>query len=375
MTFPRRLSQFGYEAACAGKLHHVGPDQMQGWTQRLGGGDLHVDRNHIDIQDEQEERHIRKKIGRLKWSDAKEIQRAGVGLGRCESIDNLTLDAALLFIEHYFADPMYDRPQSPRPLLMKVSLTQPHYPFLTDAERFSYYLNRVKPFPDEHLPPTPTMAERRVVAGEEVEWREIRRALAAYYGMIDRLDEMFGIVLGRLEHLGQNLDDWIIIYTSDHGDMMGEHGIWEKGSMYDGSARVPLIIRWPTRFDGGRVVRENVNLCDLFATLCDLTGVPAPEGLDSRSMVPLLCGDSGDWNNETVVHEKEQSMLKQGDLKLIWCGKERAEVLFDLAADPGETTNLIDDPAYADALTRLRGRMAELGMGPDADADYVNAGY
>ena len=105
----------------------------------------------------------------------------------------------------------------------------------------------------------------------------MQRATAAYYGMIETIDEYYGIVLDALEAAGQNLDEWIIIYTSDHGEMLGEHGIWEKQKFFEASVGVPLFIRWPAGFGSeGRTVTENVNLCDLFATLCDFTGVPTP---------------------------------------------------------------------------------------------------
>ena len=82
--------------------------------------------------------------------------------------------------------------------------------------------------------------------------------------------------------------------------LLGEHGIWEKQKFFEASARVPLFIRWPQGMQGGRTVTQNVNLCDLFATLCDLVGIPTPEGLDSRSLAPLCRGDASAWSNETV---------------------------------------------------------------------------
>ena len=106
----------------------------------------------------------------------------------------------------------------------------------------------------------------------------MQRATAAYYGMIETIDEYYGVVLDALEAAGQDLDEWIIIYTSDHGEMLGEHGIWEKQKFFEASVGVPLFIRWPAGFGSeGRTVTENINLCDLFATLCDFTGVPIPD--------------------------------------------------------------------------------------------------
>lgn len=89
-----------------------------------------------------------------------------------------------------------------------------------------------------------------------------------------------------LEFAGQDLDDWIILYTSDHGEMLGQHSIWEKQKFFEGSARVPLIIRWPKGFkQSGQRIESNVSLCDLYATLCDLTGVQLQQRVDALHIV------------------------------------------------------------------------------------------
>ena len=114
---------------------------------------------------------------------------------------------------------------------------------------------------------------------------------------------------------------------------------------------------------------ENVNLCDLFATLCDFTGVPTPEGLDSRSLAPLCQRDSSDWSGESVSQFGGRNlMIKQGDLKYQYYGPDMPEVLFDLAKDPQERVNLIGDPAYADDYQRFQHRSRELSFGLDTEA-------
>ncbi len=161
--------------------------------------------------------------------------------------------------------------------------------------------------------------------------------------------------------------------------MLGEHGIWEKTRFYEGSVRVPLIIRWPKGFPGGRVVDENVNLCDLFATLCDLAGLEIPDGLDSRSMVPLLKNKPCQWQNESIsqfgAREGKHVMIKQDALKYQYYGATVAEVLFDLEVDPDENENVSTEPEYADAMSAFRHRLGTLGYGPDAAPGYRNAGY
>ena len=363
MTFARRFAQFAYETVACGKLHHTGTDQMQGWTKRVCG-DISVAPRYIDDRvDEEFEKHVRP-VSSIKWSDAKEIVRAGIGRSPAGINDEYSIQGALEFIEEYFTSPNYDREQSQRPLLLKVSLNAPHYPYHTSAERFTYYLNRVTPFIDQPVPSHPILSRRQVRPGIDISDREIRRAVAAYYGMVETFDAQFAQVLDGLRHAGQELDDWIIIYTSDHGEMLGEHGIWEKQRFYEASAKVPLIIRWPARFPGHRIVQENVNLCDLFATLCDLAKIPTPPNLDSRSLTPLLAGDATHWDDETISQfGLDDLMIKRGSLKYQSYGPNFPEVLFDLERDPTETVDFASHPDYQRHMARFQERRIELGYG------------
>ncbi len=375
MTFARLFSQYAYTTTACGKLHHTGTDQLQGWTTRVGG-DVSIGSSYIQDKQQDEFNAFANFKKSVKWSDAKEVKRAGIGKGPGYVKDQYTLQGALDFIESYFCDPYHDRPQPEKPLMLKVSLIQPHYPYLANEREFTYYLNRVQPYLDQKVSDHPFLSSRQVVPGIDASVREIRRATAAYYGMIEQIDQRYGVVLDALENVGQDLDDWIIIYTSDHGEMLGQHGIWEKQKFYEASARVPLIIRWPKGFDGGRVVNENVNLCDLFATLCDLAGIPTPSGLDSRSLVPLINDDAGGWNNETVSQfGKRNLMIKRDNLKYQYYGEDMPEVLFDLSKDSDENINFIDCQEYEEVLKQFRQRRGELGFGPNADPCYVNAGY
>lgn len=363
MTFARQLSFYGYHTACCGKLHHDGYDQMQGWLQRPAG-DLSIRVVEGAVQEELD--RYKRPFADYKWSDAKEIRRAGMGESPCVAVDKEWTNSALRFIEEYFNNACYDRERGHQPLLLMVSLLQPHYPYMTDAEKFGYYLNRVEPYLHQTPSTHPFLQQRQVRPGEDASQRELRRATAAYYGMIETIDGHFGSVLRQLEYVGQNSDEWIILYTSDHGEMLGEHGIWEKQKFYEGSARVPLFIRWPKGFDGGKRVEQNVSLCDLFATLCELTGVPLPaQTLDSRSLAPLLRGESKDWDNEVISQfQTANVMVKRDHLKYQYYGEKLPEVLFDLQKDPGETVNFINDPAYKEAAAHLRARCMEYLSAP-----------
>jgi len=357
MTFSRVFSQHAYHTVACGKLHHTGQDQMQGWRQRIGA-DTQVYPEFIEGRDQEAFRDQSSKRGCMKWSEAKEIQKAGVADSRQHAHDRYALQGALDFIHFHFADTGYERSTPDEPVLLKVSFVQPHYPYFTDAAKLKYYLNRVRPFLNEPLFDHPFLRRLSVRPGADASVGEIRKATAAYYGMIETVDDYFGQLTRALEAVNQNLDDWIIVYTSDHGEMLGEHGVWEKQKFFEGSVRVPLFIRWPKKFSKPQVIDANVSLCDLFATLCELAKLPVPPLLDSRSLVPLMNGDHSGWD-DTVISQFSTTnfMVKRGTLKYQCYAPGVPEVLFDLKRDPLERTNFIEDPSYEKSLSELRARL------------------
>lgn len=359
MTFARLFSQHAYNTVCCGKLHHMGTDQMQGWNLRVGH-DNEISARYIENRVETDFRKYKYSSKWCPWDE--EVQRAGVGKSRYVIRDEYAVEGALNVIREHFVSSDYDKKEPTKPMLLKVSLNSPHYPYLTDQSRFEYYLNRITPFLDqeEFDHPVITRDWDTVKVGDAVTERDVRRATAAYYGMIEYMDSLYGRVLDTLRNSGQDLDDWIIIYTSDHGDMLGEHGIWMKYKFFEGSARIPLIIRWPEKIRKGRTVSENVNLCDLFATLCDFAGMPVPDGLDSRSLVRLLEGDASAWDNETISQLDDTVMIKRDHLKYQYYGTEADDVLFDLKRDPEEKINYIKNPVYANHVAMFRDRCSTL---------------
>jgi choline-sulfatase len=338
----------------------MGPDQMQGWRRRISFDDIHWESRYIPGF--RAEEAVRFAVPNQKWTDAKEVLRAGPGKSPHAVADEFSVAAAVSYIRERFASPYYDKERREQPILLKVSLLLPHYPYFCSEEKFRYYVNRVEPFLDEPVFDHPALSRRQVRVGEDVIERDVRRATAAYYGMVETIDEQYGQVLDALREVGQDLDDWIIVYTSDHGEMLGEHGVWEKQKFFEASARVPLIIRLPKRF-GARTAAENVNLCDLYATLAELAGLPVPEGLDSRSLVPLMLGEHEHWDNETVSEFwGEHLMIKRDHLKYQYYGPDAAEVLFDLERDPRERTNFAGEARYTSEMDRFRARRVDFGF-------------
>lgn len=353
MTFAKRFAQYGYQTVACGKLHHHGFDMYQGWNLRIGHDNEKSPHAIEGLVKSELERHRPAEPQWWNWS--KEIRRAGIGRSPHQTKDEYAVLGALNYIDDHFVCPYYDHHARHSPLLLKVSLRLPHYPFLTDEEKFSYYLNRVPVWHRQEVYEHPRFISDWERIDPELSQREVTRATAAYYGMVESIDTMYGQVINRLEQVGEDLEDWIIVFTSDHGDLIGEHGLWTKFKYYEGSVRVPMFIRWPKRFTARRV-QQNASILDLFATLCDLCEIPAPDNLDSRSLKELMRGNATAWDNCAISQLNDTCMVKQDNLKYLWLGEGYEEVLFDLAADPGETRNLIASPDYSKQLQVLRAK-------------------
>lgn len=302
----------------------------------------------------------------MKWNDKKEILRAGPGNSSYARRDRLTIEGCSNFIYEHFVDSFYDRAEPDTPLMLYVGLLNPHYPYIAEEELFDYYLNRVSLYENQVPSDHPFLGRCAncppLIVGEDVTERDIKRAMAAYYANIETTDRQFGKVLEDLRNAGEDLDDWIIIFTSDHGEMLGEHSIWEKQRFYEGSVRVPLFIRYPKRFAPGNV-QENVNLIDIYPTLCELCAIETPKEVEGRSVVSLMEGDTSGWDNETLSQwGGKHLMIKRDHLKYHWYGDTGTELLFDLELDPQENKDQMREAGYQDVIEGFRKRRDELGF-------------
>ena len=361
LTIPGHLSRYGYRTVGAGKMHFGGPDQMHGWHERIGR-DIRGPNGYEPVDDPVHYATIFPEEGTGKWSGAKEIANARVGKGYWMQHDRYSVKGALMILDEYFVDEVHDRPGD-RPLLLAVSLNCPHYPYQCPEDLFNYYMRRVEPYVED-LPSNFDCHEFfKVKIGEDVTYREAHRATAAYYGMIEWVDMQYTRVISKLEELSV-LDNFVVVFLSDHGEMLGQKGLWEKQQYFEASVRVPFSISWPQRFPRGcDIVQHNVSLVDLFPTLCEIANVPIPDGLDGRSLVPLMEGRADGWRNEVyseLYHpfNGPSAMVKRDFLKYFrFEGKGWPDQMFDLAVDPRENRNLIDDEAYADDLAELRAKL------------------
>ena len=203
----------------------------------------------------------------------------------------------------------------------------------------------------------------------------IRRARAAYFGMVSELDEYVGWVLDELEKTGQ-IDNTLFIYTSDHGEMGGEHGLWLKNVLLEPAARVPLIMAG-AGLPRGKTVDTPVSHVDMVATMLDAAGVPKPQELRGHSLLPLARGAAGSHPGFAFSESHSEGnctgsfMVRKGDWKYLYFSGDDP-LLFNLKDDPGEFHNLAGSKPAAAIQKELHGILTGL-LDPDAVSDRAFA--
>jgi len=254
-------------------------------------------------------------------------------------------------------------PKKDKPWAMFLGLTEPHPKYEALEEYYKMYpvynvdMPNIPPGHLENLHLVFQELRRFKRIATPIPEERIRKARAAYYGMITELDEYIGKVWDELEKAGE-LENTLFIYTSDHGESLGEHGLWLKNNLYDVAARVPLVM-------AGAGLPQNVKIdvpighVDVVATMLDLAGSGASNNLRGKSLVPLLKGEAGKQPEFAFSESHSEGnctgsfMIRKGDWKYIHFSYYD-DLLFNLADDPGEFNNLIDKPETADIQKELK---------------------
>ena len=254
------------------------------------------------------------------------------------------------------------------PWLMSVNVFDPHHPLDPPKEYLDRYDPDSLPLPlyrEGELENKPKFQQihkgrqtyGQAVSGLELSDRQKRECTAAYYAMIELIDDQFGRIMAALEDTGQ-LDNTIVIFTSDHGELMGDHGIYWKGCyFYEGLVRVPLIVSWPGRLPSHRS-DALVELHDLAPSILELAGIEVPDRMQAKSLLPILTGET-DHHRDHVLCEYYRAlgyapldangtMLFDGRYKICVYHESEPGELYDLQTDPGEFDNLWDKPEFAD---------------------------
>jgi len=350
-TIPKTLSDFGYKTYLEGKMHFGGAVQFGGFDERTYG-DFTGRAGHQAEPPAQ-------------YSHPPDYRRLLTEVGTTSIPESLlqetrTVEESVATLrEHRHAS-------SDRPWFLCASFSRPHWPRTAPSRFVDPYWPDNVPEPavtggdtDDH--PLVEACIRRT-ASNEVSGAEMMRARAGYFAAVEYIDEIIGDFLLRLDNSGL-LKNTIIVYASDHGELAGEHGLWEKRTWHEAATRVPLFVQLPShRADEVTppTLETPVSLLDLYPTLCHLVGVDPPGDLDGRDLSeavrtgtepasePVVVDCFGMFGNEDLHYR----MVRDGRYKYVQF-RDAPEVLFDLQTDPLETTDLAGDDTEA-PLERLR---------------------
>ena len=345
-TFAHYLRAAGYRTTLSGKMHFVGADQLHGFEHRLTTDIYPGDFYWTENLESRDDKHK---------SDDRAVRLCGV----CERSVQLDYDEMAVFEAEQH---LWDIARAPaQPFCLFVSLTHPHDPYYCTQEYWDRYEGVDIPLP--HVARVPTQAQdplsdfimTRHVLNQDFPEEVIRTARRAYLGSVSYFDDQVGRLCTVLDRAGLS-EDTVVIILGDHGEMLGERGMWFKRHFFEWSARVPMI------FAGGPVpsakLSQNVTLADLTPTLMAMAGTgPAVEPMEGRDLLPLMHGKA---EIDNVAYAEVMSdglaqpvfMIRRDDWKLIW-GPSQPAALYDLAADPFEEADLANDPAHAARLADL----------------------
>jgi arylsulfatase A-like enzyme len=350
---PTILKHHGYQTAIAGKLHYTprrfdyGFDQF--WTFSTEGPTPEI--GYVEYLKKTHGSPAKWPIvpGTCPWPD--DPLGRDVGLFKYKREDFETE-----WITDRSIDYLRSRKSNPQqPWFLFTSYLKPHSPSVEPQPWFGKYDPAAMPIPK--LPPNARetraaqqgRSKRHYVDNEQM----VRVMTALYYAAISHVDQQVGRILTELDRLGM-ADDTLVLFTADHGNMLGDRGRWFKGLQYDGSARVPLLWRSPkgSRRNGGRVIEEVIENTDLMPTIFDAAAIPVPERVQGRSFLKLVSGPDSTWKNRCYSQLRSGMYLQDG-FKLIdnsLDGAGGSYELYDLRNDPQEQRNLAGEAKSRDRV-------------------------
>jgi len=355
-TFAHYLRSLGYSTCLSGKMHFVGADQLHGFEERVT-----TDIYPSDFGWTPDWRH-----DKYPYAPSQMSMRGVVEAGLCDRSLQLDYDEE---VGYHAVQRLYDYARGPKdsPFLLVASFTHPHNPFTITKEFWDLYRDEDIDMPSVPFIPVEkrdAWSQRYYYLIRQDEHRVtdamVRAARHAYYGMTSYVDHKVGELLSVLEQTGL-ADNTVIIFTADHGEMLGERGMWYKFNPYEWAIRVPLIISTPSSRQG-RSEGGNVSLVDLLPTMLDLATDRRPpelaDKIDGRSLAKLLQGPDAEWHDEVKVEFTAEGIhapcfiLRQGRYKYVYCETDPG-MLFDLESDPRELRNLCTESASADIRKKM----------------------
>lgn len=359
-TFAHHLRRAGYYTCLSGKMHFVGPDQLHGFEERLTTDIYPADFGWTP--------DYRKPGERIDWWYHNLGSVTGAGVAEITNQMEYDDEVAFFANQKIYQLARENDDADRRPWCITASFTHPHDPYVARRRFWDLYEDcahlepEVAPIPfDEQDPHSQRIMMSCDYTNFDLTEDNVRRSRRAYFANISYLDEKVGELIDTLTRTRQ-LDDTMILFCSDHGDMLGERGLWFKMNFFEGSARVPLMIAGPG-VTAGRHDAPVSNL-DITPTIADLAGLSIEEILpwtDGESLVPVING-APRVSPVLMEYAAEASYaplvgIREGKWKFIHCTLD-PDQLYDLDADPKELRNLAADPAYAEVVADFRARVA-----------------
>lgn len=349
-TMAHYLRAAGYSTCLSGKMHFVGPDQQHGFEERLTTDIYPSDYGWTPDWENFEQRPS--------WYHN---MLSVVQAGTCVTSNQIDFDEEVAYHTTRYIHDLVRR-EDERPFFLLASFTHPHDPYTITQEYWDRYdhgeidLPTVPLLPYDELDSHSQRLHHVCAMGEYVQTEaRVRNARHAYYGMISYIDDKIGQILQTLERTGLS-ENTIIIFVADHGDMLGERGLWYKMSFFEWSARIPMIVHAPNRFTPHRV-SQPVSLVDLLPTLTEIASPNSPptyaDRIDGHSLLPLLKGTKVDHPPPVYGEMLAEGtvapllMIRRGQYKYIYCETD-PEQLYNLDSDPNELNNLAHQSEYQD---------------------------
>ncbi|MDB6125876.1 MAG: sulfatase [Pedosphaera sp.] len=258
------------------------------------------------------------------------------------------------------------REHKDKPFFIATGFYRPHVPDIATKKYFDLYpVEKISlPMgPQEHFAGIPSLALTVEPLNYGLEDEKLRLFKRAYFASVSFMDAQVGRVLDELERL-KLADSTVVVFFGDHGWLLGEHGQWQKQSLFEESARVPLMISMPGAKGNGRASQRTVELLDLYPTLADLCGLQAPANIEGKTLRPLLNNPKCSWDVPAftqVVHQKKmgRSVRTERWRYTEWNGGKDGAELYDHNTDPHEWHNLANDPKHAKTKAELQKLLRE----------------
>jgi len=361
-TFAHYLRHGGYQTVLAGKMHFCGTDQLHGFEERLTTDIYPADFGWTP--------DWTRFADRPSWYHSMDsVTQAGP----CQRTNQIDYDDEVVFAAR---QKLFDLARSTdrRPFCLVASMTHPHDPYVVPQRYWDRYAENDIDMPRVRLSPEqldPHAKRLRHVCGldlQAVTESQTRAARRAYYGAVSYVDDQVGVLMNALAEAGF-ADDTVVLMLADHGDMLGERGLWYKMNFFEPACRIPFIVHAPRHFAARRVA-ESASLVDVLPTLCELAcgnGMEFATALDGTSLVAQLHGARG---GDEVIGEYFAEgaiaplvMIRRGQYKFVHSPVD-PDQLYDVAADPDELLNLAGDPRHASRVRAFReevGRRWDLG--------------